>query len=114
MSIPLGEYTTESTDPLWPAMTCRRAPVEVFHSRTVQSWEPDTSRSPSGEKATHIQLLECPSRTRIHGLHICSGPSLTAMLHCEFRPYTCDSRDSTGRNRITWWWSCKHAMLMVE
>src|SRR5882762_7162240 len=100
-SIPLGKYTTEWTICLCPAMTCRRAPVEVFHSRTVQSSEPDTSRSPSGEKATHVQPLKCPSRTCIHGLHIFSCPSLTLMLRCEFRPYTCDSRDSTGRNGIT-------------
>src|SRR5882762_5234556 len=31
MNIPLGEYASERTGPLWPVMTSRRAPVCIFH-----------------------------------------------------------------------------------
>src|SRR5258708_7859706 len=90
---PSGEYMTDQTMLLWPVMTRRRAPVEMLHSRIVESNEPETSRSPSGEKAIQLQLSVRPPKIRTHGLHVCSRPSLTSIPGCKIGPYSCDSRD---------------------
>jgi hypothetical protein len=46
---------------VWPSSVCSGFPVAASQSRTVMSYEPETTCVPSGEKATDLTPLVWPS-----------------------------------------------------
>jgi hypothetical protein len=56
----LGEKATDLTTPLCPLSVCYSAPVAVFQSRTVESYDADANSLELGEKATDMTTPLCP------------------------------------------------------